>query len=318
MLIKEAIKYATEKLQTAKIKNPRLEAEFLLSHILKKSREYILSYPEKKLIKIQVMRFELCVTQRLRGMPLAYIVGHKGFYGLDFKVNKNVLIPRPETELMVDNVLELITRNSQLKTQNSLVPEWAKLLIIDVGTGSGCIAISLAKQLKSYELRVPSYEIYATDISKPALMVAKQNSKSNKVYGQIKFFPGDLLEPVIDKLRVTSYELQVIITANLPYGWSAWKNNTSADTIGLKFEPQIALFTGKNGLELYEKLFNQITNIISISKYPNIPISLLCEFDPRQTAQLKKMIKKILPKSTTVIKKDLSGLDRLAIIKIQN
>ena len=152
MNIKKNLTKSTQKLQQNNIPTPRIDAEILLSHILKKPREYIFTHPEKQLTKSVVMRYALRVTRRIKGEPIAYITGHKEFYGLDFYVNKNVLVPRPETELMIDEALKLATRNSQLAT------------IIDVGTGSGCIIISLAKNLKS-KFHISNFKILATDIS---------------------------------------------------------------------------------------------------------------------------------------------------------
>ncbi|MBU4375185.1 peptide chain release factor N(5)-glutamine methyltransferase [Patescibacteria group bacterium] len=136
----------TKKLKQAKIPTPRLDAEILLSHILKKSREYIYTYPNYKLSKSIVARYALCVTRRIKGEPIAYITGHKEFYGLDFFVNKNVLVPRPETELMVDEALR-ITHNPANALQSGEGAQ--RITLIDVGTGSGCIIISLAKLLKN-------------------------------------------------------------------------------------------------------------------------------------------------------------------------
>ena len=106
----------------------------------------------------------------------------------------------------------------------------------------------------------------------------------------------------------------LIITANLPYGWKEWKNESSAETVGLKFEPAEALFTGENGLELIQKLLEQICALIT--HYPNIPISCFIEFDPRQTPFLKKLIAGILPNAKVEIKKDLAGLNRIAVIRM--
>lgn len=290
MTIAQALELAITKLNNKQIKFPHLEAEILLSEILKKSREFLLAHGEKKLTAGQISKLKIQISQRLKGRPVAYLTGHKEFYGLNFKVNKDVLIPRPETELMVEETLKLITHNSQLAT------------LIDVGTGSGCIIIALAKQNINDKL-------FAIDISAKALTVAKQNAKAHDVYKKIKFLRGDLLSPLIYNSSFKISKPELIITANLPYIWKKWKNNTSVDSIGLKFEPKIALYTGKNGLELYEKLFKQIKKI-RITGYA------LCEIDPRQTAEIKQLIKRELPQSKLQIKKDLSGLNRLAIIEI--
>ncbi|MFA6306222.1 MAG: peptide chain release factor N(5)-glutamine methyltransferase [Patescibacteria group bacterium] len=287
MTISQTLKFAIAKLTASDITDlPHLEAEILLSAILKKPREFLLAHGEKKLSKKQINNYLKLLARRLKGEPVAYLTGHKEFYGLDFIVNKNVLIPRPETELMVDEALNILKHNQQHAT------------LIDVGTGSGCVIITLAKISKS-----KANNFIGIDISAKALTIAKKNAYAHGAKN-IKFLHGNLLEP-ITKIRNQKF----IILANLPYGWKAWKNNSSADTIGLKFEPEIALYTGKNGLELYEELFKQI-KALQIAGYA------LCEFDPRQTVKMKQLIKRKLPRANCQIKKDLAGLNRLVIIEV--
>lgn len=290
MEINQALKKAIAKLGKKNLKNPHFDAEILLSYILKKEREFLLTHPEKKLTKLQLEKFNNLITRRTKGEPVAYLVGYKYFCGNRFIVNKNVLVPRPETEMMVDSII-----NCELPITNSI--------IIDIGTGSGCIIISLAKFIKN------KCQFIGTDVSKKALSVAKKNAKLNKVDNKIKFIQGNLFEPILKNKKLYQNK-NLIITANLPYGWSEWKNNCSMDTIGLKFEPQIALFTKENGLKLYRELFEQIKQIQNEIK----SITLLCEIDPRQTKLIAKLIKKELPKTKFEIKKDLAELDRLIII----
>ncbi|MBI4779392.1 peptide chain release factor N(5)-glutamine methyltransferase [Candidatus Falkowbacteria bacterium] len=299
MTIAQSLKLAVGKLSAEKINLPHLEAEILLSAVLKKPREFILAHGEAGLTKPQIANFKSQIKKRLKGLPIAYLTGAKEFYGLDFIVNKNVLIPRPETELMVEEVLNFTPRGSR------------PAAFIDVGTGSGCIIIALAKQNINGKL-------FAIDISAKALTVAKQNARTHNVHKKIKFLKGDLLSPLIHNSAFKTADSDLIITANLPYGWKAWKNNCSMNTVGLKFEPQIALYAGKNGLELYEKLFKQINYLIYNTKYKIQNTIMLCEIDPRQTAKIKQLVKRELPEATCQIKKDLSGLDRLAIIKSIN
>ncbi|HCW74922.1 MAG TPA: peptide chain release factor N(5)-glutamine methyltransferase, partial [Candidatus Marinimicrobia bacterium] len=176
MTISQSLKFAVDKLTAKKINLPHLEAEILLSEILKKPREFILAHGERALTKPQITDYKLLIKKRLKGMPIAYITGEKEFYGLKFKVNKNVLIPRPETELMVEEALKLTA-------------DGTPAAIIDVGTGSGCVIITLAKQ-------IANCEFLATDISAKALAVAGQNAKLHGVAKKIKFLKGDLLEPI--------------------------------------------------------------------------------------------------------------------------
>lgn len=284
-------------------KNSALEAEILLSEILKKSREFLFSYPEKKISESQNKKYNNFIARRLKGEPIAYIVGRKEFYGLDFIVNKNVLVPRPETELMVEEAINHITHNTQHITES-------KNLIIEIGTGSGCIIISLLNELQKSKLSILStrdYQFFASDISAPALATAKKNAKLHKADKKIKFFKGSLLEPIIANRESRISNRNLIILANLPYVSKKWKDDYLM-TVGLKFEPPIALFAGKNGLELYQKLFKQIKEIMNLSP---ASIFMLCEFDPRQTQEIKKLAKRELPKGEIKIIKDLAGKNRI-------
>jgi release factor glutamine methyltransferase len=173
MDIKDIISHYSTKLKKTS-SSPILDIELLLTKILKKPKEYLFEYPEKNLTNSQLKKFKKLFNKRAKGEPVAYLLSHKEFYNLDFKVNKNVLIPRPETEILVEEVLIYIKKN---KTH----------LIFEIGVGSGAIIISLAKQIKKTEF-------FATDISLKALNIAKQNAKFHKT--KIKFFKGDLLEPI--------------------------------------------------------------------------------------------------------------------------
>jgi release factor glutamine methyltransferase len=262
----------------------KIEIELLLMHVLRRPKEFLFMCPAHELTQKQEHELTRMVEGRLKGEPMAYILGYKDFYGLRFKVNKNVLIPRPETEELVQKVL-----SAKCLVKNK------KIRILDVGTGSGCIAIALAKKLqaKSYKL-----EITATDISKKALAVAKENAKIHKV--KIKFIHSNILENV----RM-SFD---IIIANLPYGWSEWKNNTSTETAGLKCEPKNSLFTKEKGLFLIKRLLSQI------AKQERKPKCIFLEFDPRQKYHLSKIINKYLPKAGAKYFRDLNNLWRVAEI----
>ena len=305
MIIKEALKLAISEFNKKNINCPALEAEILLSHILKKTREFLLTHPNKKISQNQIVKFKDLAGRRKKGEPIAYLIGSKEFYGLDFIVNKNTLIPRPETESMVEETMNLI---SQISYRKSRAKEC--ITLIDVGTGSGCIVITLAKLLK---LRITNYELFAIDISKQALTIAKKNAKLHKVGKKIKFLQGNLLEPILKNKKLKIKNQKLMILSNLPYGWKEWKNNCSMETVGLKFEPAIALFTEKNGLKLYEDLFKQVNELV---KFKPLSLDLLCEFDPRQTSLMKELIKKYFPQAKLQIKKDLAGRNRLAIIKV--
>ncbi len=276
MTIKQALILATNKLNKPS-PSPSLDAEVLLCFVLKKSKEFLHTHPESKLTAAQLKKFSDYIKRRAKNEPIAYIIKTKEFYGLDFYVDKRVLIPRPETELLVDTILSLQTPYSD------------KCIIADIGTGSGCIAVTLAKQL-------PKAEIMATDISKKTLLVAKKNAKKHKV--KIKFYHGDLIAPLKNK-KIN------IIAANLPYLDNYYKTSTNP---GLKYEPKTALEGFQHGIAVYEKLFRQIDNRKQKPKF------IICEIGYNQAKKMEKLIKKYLPKSGIIIKKDLAGLNRLAII----
>jgi len=312
MDIKTALATATKLLIQNKIKNPHLDAEILLSHTLKKSREYLLTYPEKKLTKNQVSSFNFQISRRAKGEPIAYITGHKQFHGLNFYVDKNVLIPRPETELMIDETLKLVTHNTK------------HITFIDVGTGSGCIIITLATLLKkttNTQRSIYNIQYLATDISKPALSIARKNAKLHNVYKQIKFLHGNLLKPILQKSQYLTPNTQYLILANLPYLTSTQIKNSPS----IQYEPKIALSAGPDGLKYYQQLFKQIKRLYK--SVPNLCISVLCEIDHCQISKIKQLAKHELLACRSFnkgrsqfklqTKKDLAGLNRLTIIQIQ-
>lgn len=259
----------------------------------------------------------------MKGEPIAYILGYKDFYGLQFKVNKNVLIPRPETEILIERILARVIPSQSDESRDHSNKQKAyppssldvfqlgrsgKIKILDVGTGSGCIAIAIAKGVSSANRRA-KFQIAASDISLKALTVAKQNAKKllsknshTLEYGRIRFFKSDLLKNIKQ-----DYDIMI---ANLPYGWQAWKNNTSAASAGLKFEPQIALFTEEQGLYLYRLLLEQV----AIRKRQ--PKLIYFEYDPRQRSLLRQLVKKNLPRSRVKFYKDFRGLWRYLEIKL--
>lgn len=275
-----------------------LDLELIISRVIKKPREFILGHPEFTISTKHASQIANYANRRIKHEPLAYILGHKEFYGLDFKVNRNVLIPRPETELLVEETLNLLkTKKYQLK-----------IVIIDVGTGSGNIIISIARNM----IYSPNMNFFALDRSKKALKIAKINAKINLVCKKIKFMEGNLLKPLIKKTIKRMRNKKFFIIANLPYGWLAWNNNSSSETKGLKFEPSMALFTGKRGLELYEKLLLQLLQFKELSGN----ISALFEIDPRQHVAIRTLIKKIIPSAKIKFKKDLANNWRLCKIDI--
>jgi release factor glutamine methyltransferase len=288
-----------------KSSSPVLDVELLLAFTLKKSKEYLYTYPEKKLTTKQLYNFTTLFKRRLKGEPIAYILGHKEFYGLDFKVNKNVLIPRPETEQLVEEVINYC----QSKIQNLK----SKTSIIEIGIGSGALIISLAKSIchpacppelqRRWELSrrmnkclVPQY--IGTDISAKALTVAKQNAKLHKV--KIKFLQGNLLNPLKSKIQNLKSS---ILVANLPYLETKQLNNPQ-----LNYEPRTALSGGPDGLKYYRELFQQI------QKYKLQPEAIFLEIGHNQADRITELAMQVLPKYKITAKKDMCGFDRILII----
>jgi len=270
-----------------------LDLELLIAHEIKKTREFILAHPEFKLSKIQLAQLESKISRRINTEPLAHIVGHKEFYGLDFKINQHTLIPRPETELLIEEVLKTIPKIN-----------FAKLNLIDIGTGSGNIIISLAKNLNDAKINY-----FGTDISDDALKIAKYNAKKHE-QEKIKFIKSDLLKSILKNKKYFSVENKIILVANLPY---LSKKIYSTTTSNVKnFEPKSALYSSELGLNHYRKLFEQIKKQANKS---NIH-SVFLEFSPEQKKTLNILVKKMLPLAKIRFQKDLAEKWRLCVLNL--
>ncbi len=274
MTIKEALHLALKFVEKSNRTLSNFDIELILSYVAKKTREYLFTHPESKLDKLQSAKFLKMVKQRIKGWPLAYLIGSQEFYGLDFKVTKDVLIPRPETELIIDKTQEIIQKNFS-----------NNFTVADIGTGSGAIAITLAK-------KNPKTLVYATDKSRKALLIAKYNAKKNIV--RIKFHHGDLISPLQNK------KIDILV-ANLPYLPTSYTHPT------IKHEPKTALYSGPDGLQAYRRL------IKSLSKEKTLPSFIILEIGLNQYSVLNNYIKKIYPEATVDLYKDLAGLDRLIV-----
>lgn len=278
-----------------------LDLELITAHVTRKSREFLVAHPEQNTTFTQQYTINKLIKKREKGIPLAYLLGKKEFFGLDFKVNKHTLIPRPETELMVSLVLDEIKRLKDYK-----------IILVDVGTGTGCIPVSIIKSSN-----LPIFQSYATDISKPALRIAKKNAKTHNV--NIKFLHGNLLSPITKQLQQLQQleQLQhLIITANLPY----ITEEQFANEPSIQHEPKSALVAENKGLALYEELLEQIVRCKMSREHlcPGADVRCFFEIDPDQAKPIIPLIKKHLPNANVEIKKDLSGLDRMVKIDIHN
>ncbi len=278
MTLKQALTRARGILTANNIEDAPLECELLLKHVLGISRVQLYIDLNHELGSEQEETFWNLVKRRLSGEPTAYITGHREFYGLDFYVNSSVLIPRPESELLVEKSLDL--------TQNHAVSA-----IAEIGTGCGAIAISLA-------LNLPQVKIYATDVSAPALGVALFNCKKHGVINRICFLQGNMLNPLPEPVD--------LIIANLPYV----KESELSQMRSVSFEPQLALNGGSDGLERIRQLCSQVSSKLRPEG------CLLLEIGQRQRQAVITLLHSLFPSARVEVAPDLSGIDRVVSLAL--
>lgn len=255
-----------------------LDAERLLEHVLKMSRTHVFAHPERVLSEEEWARYRVLWQRVDAGEPLAYVTGVAAFFGMEFHVDERVLIPRPETELLVEAVLD---RVSGLNAPR----------IWDVGTGSGAIALALAKTLSEAE-------ILATDVSAEALQVASANARRLGLE-RVRFAVADLLEGV-------NFSANVMV-ANLPY--IGTKQFHFVEKSVEDYEPPVALFGGEDGLRLYARLFEQVSCLGAAR-----PSCVIGEFGAFQREALQILIESGFPMFPVTFHTDLAGLDRFFIL----
>src|SRR6266702_2109569 len=268
--IKDALEHAMSTLAQADQPAPRLDAQVLLGYVLNVDRARLYAYPERLLTPQQEEQFHLLLERRKRGEPVAYLVG------------KRVLIPRPETELLVEVALNSI---------RAMLDAGHTPLVADIGTGSGAIPITLAVQ----EPRLPY--LYATDISAEALEVARINCQRHSVEQRVRLLLGDLLSPLPEPVDV--------LTANLPYVGTGEMDMLAPDV--RTYEPHLALFSGTHGLDLLYRFFTEAQQSGKLKEYA----LLLLEIGYQQREPLKRLLSEIWPQATVTFAKDFSGWDRL-------
>lgn len=285
--IKSELFKAKKILKARGISSYDLDAEVLLSEILERPREYLISHDDAKLGASQLRRYLGFIARRAKFEPVAYIIGRKYFFNLPFKVSSGSLIPRPETELLVEEVLKRVRQSGEKSPK-----------IIDIGTGSGSIALSLAKNL-------PKAKIWALEASADALKLAKFNAKALRL--SIQAEKSDLLSAMS-----TAEIKDAILVANLPYlDRTIAKSYPLEIRRGLKYEPSSALYAGKHGTAVYEKLFKQIARMKVRPQY------LIIEIDSHYWRDFLKLAKKYFPSCKVVEKKDYAGKYRMITIDLK-
>jgi release factor glutamine methyltransferase len=260
----------------------RLDAQVLLGHVLGVERSALYTHPERALTPEQEQEFVTLLERRKLGEPVAYLVGHEEFFGLDFLVDRRVLIPRPETELLVEAALGAVRE----MFANGRTP-----LVADIGTGSGIIPITLALQ----EPRLPY--LYASDISSQALDLARLNAQRHGVERRVRLLQGDLLAPLPEAVD--------LLVANLPYVGSEEREALAPDV--RDYEPHLALFAGPQGLDLLRRLFIEAQRPGKLKE----GALLLLEIGYQQREPLRQILSELWPGAKVTFEKDYAGWDRL-------
>lgn len=271
----EARDRATERLRAAGAPTPALDTDVLVAHVLAITKETLVAHPEVELTADEDERLRALIAERERGVPVAYLRGFKEFYGLRFLVDPRVLVPRPETEAVVDAIRE----HAALRT----------LTVVDVGTGSGAIAVALA-------ISEPQLRIIATDISPDALAVARANATSHGV--SIDFRAGDLLEPVTERVDV--------VAANLPYLREEDLEQLAGDRTSLAFEPRVATVAGTDGLTVVRRAVADLPRVLAPGG------AAFFECDPPQAVPISRLLARL---GEVDVLKDLAGLDRVVRLR---
>jgi release factor glutamine methyltransferase len=276
--LRQTLTHARGILADSNIEEASLEGEILLRHVLGMSRAEIYTDLDLDLSPEHEETLNRLLERRRRGEPSAYITGHREFYGLDFRVDRSVLIPRPESELLVELGIKLVRKFTILK-------------IADIGTGCGAIAVSLAVNL-------PQVTVYATDISQEALEVARFNCQRHGVTERVVLRRGDMLEPLAGPVDM--------IVANLPYV----RERDLIQNASLSFEPALALNGGATGLDRIRGLCREAGEKLNKGGY------LLLEIGKGQAKTVADILYKAFPAASIEVHKDLAGIERVVSLRL--
>ncbi len=282
MTIAEALKEASKVLRDAAVPNDLLDAQTLLAHALACDRTHLIVHFNQQLTGEQQANYQALIARRATGEPLQYITGQQEFFGLNFLVTPAVLIPRPETEIIVEETIRLAQQHN-----------WAQPVIVDAGTGSGCIAVTLARELAGAQL-------IATDISAEALTVARRNAESNGVAARVQFIQSDWLDALPDQPRAD------FILANPPYV-AAHEMPTLQREVR-EWEPALALTEHGDGLGCYRRLLQDVPSRLKAGGY------FLCELGYTQAEAVSALADQTVWTAPRLLN-DLQGIPRTLLLR---
>lgn len=283
--IAQAIIEGSRRLRAAGVDHDRLTAGLLLRHLIGVERTHLLTRSEEQIGEDQYHAYLELVERRAAGEPLQYVTGHQEFYGLDFLVTPDVLIPRPETEFLIERVIKLAQES-----------EGESLLIVDVGTGSGCISVTIAKLL-------PGALLIATDVSSAALTVARRNAERHGVRDRIEFLEGDLLAPLAGRGLEGGVD---ILASNPPYVNQDGRQLLQREV--RDWEPHEALFGGADGLDFYRRLLTETAQILKPEGY------LVLEIGFSQLEAISEIVSESELRLCDVTR-DLQGIPRVVCLQ---
>src|SRR5215813_9383676 len=280
--IAETLKEASEHLRAASVPNDLLDAQTLLAEAIGEDRSYLVINFNQRLSEDLLSNFQAMIGRRAAGEPLQYITGHQEFFGLDFEVTPDVLIPRPETELIVEETIRLVQQN-----------RIGSPLIIDVGAGSGCIAVALARELGDAR-------VIATDISRPALLVARRNAARHALEDRVDFVASDLLDAFAED------NFADFILSNPPYVSDEEMSTLQREV--RDWEPRLALTDAHDGLSFYRRLLRDASSRLKPGGY------LICEMGFTQAERISDMVDRAVWGETRLLD-DLQGIPRTIVLR---
>ena len=285
--IQKLLNWTTEYLTSKGIDSPRLSAELLLSHVLGLKRIELYTQFEKIVTGQQLDRLHGLVKRASQKEPIPYLVGKTEFYSLELDITPDCMIPRPETELLAERAIEFLRTRS------------GKQFVCDLCTGSGCIAVAIARNY-------PDCQIIATDISDAALTVAARNIEKHRLKDRIKLLCGDLFDPIMPQLDADKFDL---IVCNPPYVSAA--EFEKLDKNVKDYEPKLALFAGDDGLDIYRRIIERVEQFLKPDAV------LMLEIGYNQGPTVRELLEQVRIFAEITIEKDIHDSDRIAIAKKQ-